>query len=382
MLNATERFRKQIGTPTRWATVVEYTNDGVTWAPLQLQDGTVTRSLSQQIHWQCDITAREDQGVNCTNTRLRIKHGIVYAPGDVELIPFGYYRVSSVVPDPDTKTMTIRGESYESFIIRHRLGSPKRYRSDSAEGTLNLIIREVFYEDLFARWLPGVDKNTHLPAIQAERDRWALVDGKADDPSIANAVGGRVIADPSGGFIVMPVPTLADAPVFTVAAGNGGVLISRAVTQTTDGVANMMCVRGESTEGIVTATARVADDDPNSPTYFRRKPSEGGFGTVPMFYASPLLTTYAQAERTGKAMLAQRLGLQLSITFESLHHPLLEPGDVVLIETPGEPALRAILDAVTYSLRGGPLQTETRTTRSSLAGQVVTISDTDVEGLE
>lgn len=382
MLDASDRFLAQIGTTTRWVTVAEYTNDGRSWNPLQLIDGTVQRSLSQQIHWQTDIKIVSDENVNAINTRLRLRHGVAYGPGDVEMINFGYYRVADVTPDARSATMSVRGESYESFIIRHRLGTPKRYRPDSARGTLDLIIREVFYETRNARWRPGVDPNQHVPAIQADKDRWAIVDGRSSSPSIANAVGGRVIADATGGFVVLPVPSLADAPVFKINSGEGGALLQRSVVQSSEGVANMMCVRGESTEGVVTATARVADDDPNSPTYFRRKPSEGGFGTVPMFYVSPLLTTYAQAERTGRAMLAQRLGQQRTITFDSLHHPLLEPGDVVVITTPGEPETRAILDSVSYNLRGGSMSAETRTTRSPTAGSVVVVTDQEVEGLE
>jgi len=375
MLEASQRFHDQIGTSTRWVTVIEYTNDGATWEALAMTAGTVVRSLSQQIHWTCDVTVTQNDNVNSTNTRVRIRHGIAYAPGDLELIDFGYYRVASVTPDRQSGTMAIHGESYESFVIRHRLGAPKRYVPNSAQGMLDLIISEVFYEPLMARWRDGTTPTMHVPAIQAERERWELVDGKSSSPSIANAAGARIIADASGGFVVIAVPTLADEPVFEVRSGEGGVLVASAVDQTSEGVANMMVVRGESTEGVVTATARVADDDPDSPTYFRRKPTAGGFGTVPMFYTSPMIITYAQAERTAKAMLAQRLGVQQTITFDSLHFPLLEPGDVVLIRSPYDAPMRAILDAVTYSLRGGPMSADTRTTRSSAAGQVVAVTD-------
>lgn len=375
MLAATQRFHDQVGTSTRWVTAIEYTNDGLTWEPLAMVGGSVVRSLSQQIHWTCDLTVSQNDAVNSTNTRVRIRHGIAYAPGDLELIDFGYYRVATVTPDRKSGTMAIRGESYESFVIRHRLGAPKRYASDSAQGMLDLIISEVFFEPLRALWREGTTPTMHVPAIQAERERWELVDGKSSSPSIANAAGARIYADASGGFVVIPVPTLADEPVFEVNPGAGGVLVASAVDQKSEGVANMMCVRGESTDGLVTATARVADNDPGSPTYISRKPSAGGFGTVPMFYTSPMITTYAQAERTAKAMLAQRLGVQQTITFDSLHHPLLEPGDVVLINSPYDAPMRAILDAVTYSLRGGPMSADTRTTRSSSAGEVIAITD-------
>lgn len=373
MIEVSDRFKAQIGGVTRWVTSVEFTNDGgSTWTPTQFISGNVTRSLSSQIHWTCELTLADppfgDGGINPYQTQLRVKHGIAFGPGDVEVIPFGRYRVTQVARSLTSNTITVSGSSFEHYVIGARYVRPKNYPANTAQGLADLIIKEVI-PSAAIEWSPGVDGQTRLPRVTADRDRWPLLDGDSDSPSIANAVSGRVITDGSGSFKIIPVPTLEDTPKWEAHLGRGGVLINKTETLTLDGVANVMVVLGEAADGSPPVGPGIARDlDPYSLTYTKRRVDQGGFGEVPRFFSSQMITRQAQAEATAKAMLAQRLGLKQQIEFDQTHNPTIEPGDVGLVH--GLTPTLVIPDSITYSLTGGQMSADTRTTATTLAGDI------------
>lgn len=374
MLNASPRFKQSLGGAVRFVTSVEYSN-GAEWVPLRLHSGSVTRSYTSTVHWsmQLSVSGAEvalDQ-LQAFNTRVRIRHGIAFGPGDVELLPFGLYVVTGVSESLSDETVDIQGVSYEHFLINATYTRPRTYRSDSAAYVLGSIVGEVLPESRIT-WAEGVDGSTLLPEIVAERERWGLIDGSSQSQSIANAVGGRVIADAFGNFEVVPVPTLQDQEVWRL--GSGHMLINHTRELNSADVFNSVVVTGASVEGLTVGPVVVEDNDPLSPTYVRRPITAGGFGRKPFFYESQLLTSLEQCEKTAKALLAQRLGARQQVSFDSLHNPLLEPGDVIVAKEH-----RVILDSVTYDLSGAPLQATTRTTATRLMGDVTEVV---VEGEE
>jgi len=198
--------------------------------------------------------------------------------------------------------------------------------------------------------------------VMVEQERWDLIDGQESSGSIAAAIGGRVIADADGGFVVIPVPTLEDAAVADIDPGPGGMLVNSTTELSADDVFNTVVADGSSVEGVA-VRAIVEDKDPLSPTYVYRPVSQGGFGRAVYFYSSPLLDTRAKAYDAARAKLAERLGMRQQVTLDQPHWPLFEPGDVVRVN-----GAAVILDSVTYDLLGGPLQAETRTQRATFAG--------------
>jgi hypothetical protein len=79
-------------------------------------------------------------------------------------------------------------------------------------------------------------------------------------------------------------------------------------------------------------------------------------------YSSPLITSAVQAEAVGRAKLADSLGVQSALSFTSVCHPALEPGDVVEVEVrPGEWQTH-VIDSLQYSLGGASMSCTTRTT--------------------
>jgi hypothetical protein len=115
--------------------------------------------------------------------------------------------------------------------------------------------------------------------------------------------------------------------VWSVAAGDGGVLISANRGMSSDGVYNAVLARGENTEtNSPPVSALAVDDDPTSPTYW-----EGPFGHRPLFYTSSTLTSQAAALSAAKLKLRAAKAPNATGDLSSLPNPALEPGDVLRV---------------------------------------------------
>lgn len=358
MRSASARFQAQIGHWNRWETSVEYTNDGGrNWLPATFLSGSVTRSFNSQVHWVSNLKIADVSlsaaSINAFSSQIRLRHGL---PG--ETLPFGQYKITDAAFSSDDRAvLDIKGSSHEEYLLRARFVSTRKFPAQSASTLATTLIREVIPGASMA-W--ELDDDT-LPKIIESRDRWPLIDGDRDAVSIARSLGGRIFAGPSGNWIARPTPTLYDEPVWE--ASEGGVLFSHGETLTDEGVYNIIVASGDG--GIKPGIAM--DLDPNSPTYVKKPVTEGGFGDHVRFYTSELLTSSAKAQKAAEAMLAPYLGLRQQVTFSQAHNPLLEPGDVGIVQTVNGPR-RVLLDEVTYDLLGGPLQAQTRTTATTLVG--------------
>lgn len=382
MRKVSARWRDSVGRVNRWITVVEWSNDGgLTWDEAGLVSGSVTASSTSQVRWSMALTVHGApigrDGINPFTTRVRIRHGMEGEP----LLGMGVYGVQSVQRSTDTPDQVqIGGLSFEQYLIKARFPEPFVLPRDEAKAQLQQLVTNVLSEAVFL-W-KKVDAGRMIPKITADRDRWAIIDGPRDSPSIARALGARVYVDGDGTWIIAKVPTIAAAPSWKADAGEGGVLITSTEELTRDGVYNMIVASGQSTDGEQPPVGPgiAMDLDPLSLTYALKSPDDGGFGRCPRFHASQMLTTVGQAQTAAEGMLAPYLGLKQQITFDSVHDPSKEPGDVGIVQTPDGPQ-RVILDAVTYDLLGAPLSCETRTTATRLDGSTEEAPD-DEEAMD
>ena len=113
----------------------------------------------------------------------------------------------------------------------------------------------------------------------------------------------------------------------------------------------------EEDSGVAWAT----DDDPNSPTYWN-----GPFGrkTAPD-QRLDTINTQEQAEEAAQALLSRFKGKASSVTFESVHNPLVEPFDVITVSATDAVARTVhnenhVLDQISYSLDVGEMTAKTR----------------------
>jgi hypothetical protein len=376
--DVSERFKARLGAQaTQWANEILWTNDGRTWQTARLVEGTVTRSLSDSVHWKASLTlagvSADWSSINPLNTRLRLRHGIQFARGDVELLSFGLYRVTSASQgDLPGSVVEVEAESYESFLVGAELERPTTYPATTAGDALRRAAEPVLGDATSISWDPRIEakSDTSVPEVMIDTTPWDYIDGDGSSTSVAAAIGARVIADADGGLLVIPTPTLQNDPVVEVKRGRGGLLVSRSTELTADGVANTVIVTGASVDGLSVGPVIVRDTDPESPTYYARPISQGGFGPVVYRYTSSLLLTEAQCAEAGRAKLAERIGLRQQVTFDSGHNPLIEPGDVLVVD-----GVRVILDSVTYSLTGSNLQADTRAQMALEDGSVWDVPD-------
>jgi hypothetical protein len=309
-------------------------------------------------------------GINAYSTQIRIMHGL---PG--ELLAMGVYKVTDAAWSSDKReTLSVKGSSYEAYLLPALFPTTRTFPAQPASRLAETLIREI---------IPGASiawelDDFQLPKLTEASDRWGLVDGNRDAPSIARSTGARIYAGPAGNWIARPVPTLYDLAVWSASEGEGGVLISHGEELTDDGVFNIVVASGQSTSADYPPfRPGIAQDlDPESPTYVGKPVTAGGFGQRVKLYTSELITSHAKAQAAAEGMLAPLLGLRQKVTFSQMHDPTLEPGDVGIVYTGNGPR-RVLLDELTYSLTGEPLTAQTRTTATTLVGDAYIPPDDD-----
>jgi hypothetical protein len=295
------------------------------------------------------------RGLSVYGALLQLEHGIDYGDGAVELLPVGRFRLDSRDTAHPGVGSSITGYGLEQPVQDAKFLTPRTASGSSAVDLITTLIREA---------IPGAvvinraSRDTAVRQVTWDQERWDAIDGT--DASLASALGAEVFADGRGRFIITDVPTIADRPVWTVDEGPGGVKVSEAASETASGVNNIIVATGDGTDGTAPVGPVIAyDDDPTSPTYWR-----GPFGARPRFYSSPLLTTAAAAGAAARSVLADSLGIVRSLSFESLPHPGLEPGDVVGVAREGGRLELHLIDRLTLSATAA-MRCETRTTGST-----------------
>lgn len=351
---------------------------GNTWLDLTVHDGSISAASTSQVRWSAKglVVSGATIGRRALSpygARIRVFMRMHYDRGTFESVPLGVYRVEEVSQAGlRTGRAQLDGLSLESQVMDERFTSPRSVDPGPGEFWVEKLIKEVLPE-IGLSWRIG---HSQVPSLVEERDRWGLVDGRSQDPSIAKSLGGRVFCDSRGSFVAAPVPTLEDTPVWTLTAGPGGALVEPQQTLSREGVYNQIVASGASESGQPPVGPAIAsDDDPISPTYYK-----GPFGAVPLFYTSKLLTTFPQCQAAALALLAPRLGLAQKVSVATLLNYALEPDDVITVTMPDETRQNHIIDSISYPLTGGGMSLQTRATTSPAGGRITTEADADDYG--
>lgn len=362
----------------RWVPSAEWSPDrGTTWLPLTLVDGDATAASTSQVRWTSRLVlAGADvgrYGLSPFGSRIRTSLGLAYGPHDIERVPTGVYRVEDVsMKGLRPGRFEVTGAGLEAQVMDERFHKPRKLVPGAASYWVQKLIKEVLPE-VSLSWRLG---DVTLPEFVEDRDRWGLIDGRSQSPSIAKSLGGRVFADGRGQFVAAPVPTIEHSPVWTVGTGEGGVLVEPAQTLERKGVYNQVVAMGLQDNGQPPiGPVVVSDEDPVSPTYAR-----GPFGQVPLFYSSKLLTTIMQCQDAAKGILATRLGLKHKVSASAVLNPALEPDDVIAVEMPGGHTEHHIIDSMTIPLTGGSMSFSTRATQWRQAGAIIADDRSDDYG--
>lgn len=378
MFPVSERWLESLSL-ARYEPVVQWSLDrGETWQDLTVHDGSISASSTSQVRWTARgiIVSGAEIGRRALSpygARIRVFMRMHYDRGNYETVPLGVYRVEEVSQvGLRTGRAQLEGLSLEAQVMDERFHSPRTIAIGTGQYWATTLIKEVLPE-IGMSWRLG---DSNIPQLVEERDRWGLIDGRSQDPSIAKSLGGRVFCDSRGSFVAAPVPTLEDKPVWALTAGQGGVLVEPQQTLSRDGVYNQIVASGASENGQPPIGPSVAsDDDPVSPTYYK-----GPFGAVPLFYTSKLITSLQQCQTTALGLLAPRLGLKQKVSVSSLVNYAIEPDDVITVTMPDETTENHIVDSVSFSLTGGSMSLQTRSTTSPAGGRITIEGDNSEYG--
>ena len=260
----------------------------------------------------------------------------------VELVSLGVFRIddTQVSDTPDGLEIRVAGMDRSGRMIDARFEEPYVVAAGTNVAT-------AIEECAQAAWptvetdLTATSLTTPLLVGEEGGDRWKFMQ------NLAASIGHALYFDGDGVLVTRPVASPTGTATITLAEGDGGVLLSAGRRWNRQGTYNRVIATGENpAEGAAPARGVATDDNPASPTYYF-----GEFGKVPRFYASPFLTTDAQAQDAAQAILNRELGTTRQVDFGAIVNPALEPDDLVQITRARSLIDEAhILDAVTIPL--------------------------------
>lgn len=330
MYPVSSRFRAALAESHRVITQVQvFRTDGEV-IDLPHQDGSVQVDRKAAIRRTCTVTSPDPSLIPTSpadelamyGARLRISRGIDYGDGTQELVPLGVFRLDEVEGDPHLGPVSLSGQALECIVADDKFTQPYRAVGTVVGAITALVVRSIPDAEVVSLI---VDTAIGPRTWDIEGDPWAAVQ------EIAAAAGAECYTDANGTFVIssLPDPATTD-PVWTVAAGEGGVYIKGTRSMSAAGVFNAVLARGEGTETAAgPASYLEVDDDPASPTYW-----SGPFGHRPMFYSSATIVSPGSAQAAAELKLRAAKAPNASGNFSSLPNPALEPGDVLRVVHP------------------------------------------------
>lgn len=293
---------------------------------------------------------------------VSVEWGLTYPDDTTEWLPLGVFRVDEVQGSLlDDDTVTVHGSSREAFVADCRFTQPRTVSGPSAVAIITTLIHQAIGSDVEV--VAQVSRDRRVPRTTFDEDRWGAI------TTLAQSLAAVVYADPFGRFVIADAPTADTPPVWTVAAGPGGVLVEARSGASREKVYNALVVRGESASGDTPPVQGTAfDEDPTSPTRWG-SPADGAFGRVPRFMTLPTVTSREQARAIARANLYKYVGAASAMDLSTVPNPALEAGDVIDVVTdPTVPAggtvRRHVVDRFTVPLTpGGAFPVQTRDLR-------------------
>lgn len=330
MYTVSDRFLASLAEDHEPITVVQlFRTDGVV-ETLPITGGSVPVDRGSTVRRTCSVTSADTSLIPRTPTdklavygaRLRISQGIAYSDGTQELVSLGVFRVDEVSGDVDSGPVTISGKGLEQVVADDKFTTPYRASGTAVSAITGLIQRSIPDAAVVNR---AADAAIGARTYDINSDPWAAV------VECAAAIGAECYADADGVFVIAELPDLlAATPVWTVAAGEGGVYVSASRGMSADGVFNGVLASGENAEAnVAPVSALVVDTDPGSPTYW-----SGPFGHRPTFYSSATLITGGMCINAATLKLRAAVAPNSTADISSLPNPALEPGDVLRIVYP------------------------------------------------
>lgn len=326
------KFDRSIRQSGRRKAVADIYFDGELIAEdLAVSEGSIRVELDGQVRRSGSITIADPRLVPALSdllsplgTEVRVRQGVVYPNGTEELIPLGVFRLDVTSWGEIDRVSKI--QIYDrSRALQADLPSPHSRAGWSAKAVIVDFIewlvptlKPINPADLFDPSL--VDYKLPGGHVFEQDNHW--------DPivELARNMNGQLYFDQEGQPRCTPIVQLDESstPVWTVNAGEGGVLVSADRTYSREGVFNSVNVIGAANASGTVPRATAYNLDQGSPLRYG-----GPFGRTGITINDSSLTTKAQCLARARAELARYTGLSYSLDFAAIPNPALDAGDIV-----------------------------------------------------
>lgn len=316
--------------------------------PVVMQDGAVQVSASSPIRRKLTATVAASPGdpeVDVFRTEIRAEYGITTINGVTSWVPVF---TGPVVEAQETGSgvMTVTCEDRWRRIINARFVTSHTTSGSTVDALADLV--EAADGRITCTDLTGSTATHGASLWERDRDKAVM--------ELAKSIGAQVVMTVEGEAEIRPVPSLADAVVWRVYGGDGGVLVEARRGASQGNTYNAAKVEGEASDGSAPVWAAAYVTDSASPLVWG-----GPFARRPRFYRSPLITTQAQADAAAAALLARVTGVAKTVTVDAAPHPGLDGGDVIDVEVAPGVFERHIVDGFSLPLGPGGVTIDTRT---------------------
>lgn len=375
MQAVSDDFRRALNVAHRkHSTITVTTPDGMV-TPLGWSACTVSSSNSTGVRMSASLTVTPTPGVDLYSivstpgALFRIRHGIDYGAGFLEMLDLGVYEAASGGVNVIDGDIDLSLVDQWQRLERCRFSAPFTFDDGfppSATTRAEMIEAVVTG---YAGAEPAIPDGTvvieddggttDLTGRVWDRDRTQFITDLATDGEL------DVFFNASGEFVIRKQPILDPSNVvWTFRTGAAGNIISLDRERPFDRLYNRVVVNPIDDEQTWSATYVDIEDE----THPRH---QSKIGVVPYFYSSPTLTDSDAAYSAAATLLQRVLGTTEELNLGALGAPL-EVGDVVSVihdATPTQPAglnVTHIVDSWTYDLATGAMSAKTRSIATEL----------------
>lgn len=342
----------------------EVYHDGSYVMDLALTGGDVRVSEGSRVRRQVSLTSAdvdlspEDlyDLLAPDDTDLWVWAGVRYADGDEELVPVGWYRVSSLRRPSVYGPVEVDASDYSAVMAGARFLRP--WSTPANRSIVDEIALMVHDVDPTIEVIDATDMYP-VPRTRSavwERDRWDAIE------AIASGAGCEAYFDPARRLIVRPVPevTTDTAPVWACDAG-------------TETAVMLDLGQGWEDAGYNAVVASSSAAGTSAPVTAIAYASSWRAGVKrPRFASSPMVTTTAEALRLARAILVRSAAWQRSLSPVAAPNWALDVGDPIAVTTLDGATETRIVTDLTIPLGQGTMPISTRVAVDALAAYSAT----------